>query len=69
MVDPDGDVRDAMKYGLDSTDDENVDEAPMFLDESGTVENLTSDTNKIVDHDEGTVLNEELIDDDKTGRS
>ena len=69
MVDPDGDVRDAMKYDLDSTDDENVDEAPMFLDESGTVENLTSDTNKIVDHDEGTVLNEELTDDDKTGRS
>jgi len=69
MVDPDGDVRDAMKYDLDSTDGENVDEAPMFLDESGTVENLTSDTNKIVDHDEGTVLNEELTDDDKTGRS
>ena len=69
MVDPDGDVRDAMKYDLDSTDAENIDEAPMFLEESGTVTNLTSDTNKIGDHDEGTVLNKELTDDDKTARS
>ena len=69
MVDPEGEVRDAMRYDLDWTDDENSDGLPSDLDEEGTVRNITSDANKIGDHDEGTVVNEELIDNDKAGPS
>ena len=69
MVDPEGEVRDAMRYDLDWTDDENSDGLPSDLDEEGTVRNITSDTNRIGDHDEGTVVNEELIDNDKAGPS
>ena len=69
MVDPDGDVRDAMRYDADWTDDENRDGVPSVLDQERTVGNITSDTSKIIDNDKDTVVNEVQIDDDKAGRS
>jgi len=69
LVDPDGDVRDAMRYDMDWTDEENANGEHSVLVENETVENLTSNTDKTEAHDNDTVPNEGPIDDDKAGRS